>query len=103
MSQSITLYTFQKNTDLHALSAQSTIKNFLNCDKIIHCRRFNIWDIKVDCVDAKQWVSTIVDKTYHLLNTNKEDYYINHIPLAEKNGATHICIRINTELENNYD
>ncbi len=98
------VFSYQKNTDLHALSAGTTIMNFLKCDAIKRCRRYVYWDIDVDCADEKQWIESIVAKTYYLLNTNKEDYYVSSLPSVNKEGAFHILVEVqNTLFEDQSD
>ena len=60
------LLSYQKNTDLHALSAATTMNAFLNCDQIKKCRRFIHWDIDVNCENEEQWVDNLLNKTYYL-------------------------------------
>ena len=103
MEKQIKLYTYQKNTDLHCLSAFATIKEFLKCESISKCRRFIYWDITADCNSETELMDKIVSKSYYLLNTNKEDYYINTIPLTTKDNNFHVNVIVNSKISIKYD
>ena len=40
----------------------------------------------------------LLAKTYYLLNTNKEDYYLESIPTSQKEGQFHVLVQINNTL-----
>ncbi|RAP32318.1 hypothetical protein DID76_00515 [Candidatus Marinamargulisbacteria bacterium SCGC AG-414-C22] len=103
MEKTIQLYTYQKNTDLHCLSAFATMKEFLNCDSLIKCRRFVLWDMVADCDSETKLVDTIITKSYYLLNTNKEDYYIKTIPLTSKENVHHVNVIVKSKIETQYN
>lgn len=97
----ITLFSFQKNTDLHALSAGATMTQFLKCDAIKGCRRFVLWDIDVESNSPKEWIDSVLSKTYYLLNPNKEDYFLSSIPAKRKHNGFHVLIQISNSVFEN--
>ncbi len=65
------LYTFLKNTDLHAISAFDVLSHLMGYSSLISLKRYQKWDLgRAD----KMEVEPILSTTYLLLNLNKEFY-----------------------------
>ncbi len=82
MKQNIKLIVSLKNADLHALTAEKTIKEILNYSKLVSLKRYIIWDIDLEAnseSEAKEKIEKILKSTYYLINPNKEAYTINKI------------------------
>ena len=65
-----------KNADLHAISAESIIKNELNITYLTRLRRFFLWEIAAlnyTETQLKSELITIAKSSYFLVNPNKEE------------------------------
>ena len=65
-----------KNADLHAISAESLLKNELNIEYLKYLRRYTFWDIvanKMSEIELKDKLSKIASDSYFIINPNKEE------------------------------
>ena len=78
----IKLYTYLKNPDLHAISAQEAITTLLNYDYVKGLRRYGCWELTFDDTssNANEQLNTILDSTYYIVNPNKEAYIESILP-----------------------
>ena len=75
--QSVKLFSYAKNIDLHAVSAQEAITSFMRYDRLVRLRRFQLAEFELDATDAQQaegFVDSILSRTMDILNPNKEAY-----------------------------
>ena len=83
MMNTVTLYSYLKNSDLDCLSAFEAIKSVMKYEKLSSLRRFRVIEIVHPSSDkqlAIKEVETIINTTYFLLNQNKEGVFVNHLP-----------------------
>ncbi|RAP36120.1 hypothetical protein DID80_05660 [Candidatus Marinamargulisbacteria bacterium SCGC AAA071-K20] len=78
----IKLYTYLKNTDLHAISALEAIQHYMGYTDVVTLKRHLTWTFDLDCNDKKlsQQIERIVSDTYYIVNPNKQSYYVNFLP-----------------------
>ena len=78
----ITLYTYLKNPDLHAISAQEAITTLLGFNYVKGLRRYGCWELNFEetTENANIQLKTILDNTYYIVNPNKEAYIENRLP-----------------------
>ncbi|MCP4051339.1 MAG: hypothetical protein GY730_11620 [bacterium] len=82
---SIDLFSYLKNTDLNCLSAFDAITMLLKYDKLKKLKKFRLWELKFSgCSknEAVLRVKNIIDKSYYILNPNKESYYLSLLPCS---------------------
>ena len=97
------LFVYQKNTDLHALSAFEAVKRFMNKDRCTSLRRFVHWTMGLaEGVDAVSCVDSIVSGSYYVLNPNKEGFYLNQVPRHEGDGFM-VMVDVRNNLITNCD
>ena len=78
----VKLYTYLKNTDLHAISALEAMQHYMGYKDIRSLKRYVTWTFDLDCEDdeVSQYVKQIVTDTYYIVNPNKQLYYLNCLP-----------------------
>ena len=78
----IKLYTYLKNPDLHAISAQEAISTLLGYTYIKGLRRYGCWELSFDDTsdNANTQLKTILESTYYIVNPNKEAYIESTLP-----------------------
>jgi hypothetical protein len=84
--QTVNLFAYQKNLDLHCISAKEAITQFLGFDRLINLRRFRMWDFDFtsESQDTEGQVESVLAGSYQILNPNKEGYYLDRIPLSKQ-------------------
>ncbi len=81
------LFVYNKNADLHCISAKEAIISKLKCDWVTHLQRYQMWDLKfADEANSQTNIETIIDKSYLLSNPNKHFHNIATPPNADKNN-----------------
>ena len=79
--KSLGLFIYQKNKDLHCLSAFEAIKQFMKKDRCSGLKRYVNWDISYDSqLDPAEFLTQITAHSYYLYNPNKEGIFINELP-----------------------
>lgn len=78
------VYTRLKNADLVAISAEIALKETLGVSILTSLSRYCVWDI--DCDDA---LEPVLERSYYLLNPNKEAYSLGSIPISEPQANRH--------------
>lgn len=79
---SLELFIYQKNKDLHCLSAFEAIKQFMKKDRCLGLKRYVNWYITYDDVrDPVDFLDAITAHSYYLFNPNKEGVYVNQLPV----------------------
>ncbi len=78
------VYVAPKNSDLHAWSALETFHRYLNVPEVVGLRRIGVWELTLP--DGESWdeqklsaLSKSLLSGRHLLNPNKERFWINGI------------------------
>ena len=78
----IHVFVYQKNSDLHCLSAFEAIKQFMEVSELVKLRRYVHWEIDYSGqLESNELIELITSNSYYLLNSNKEGYYLNSIPI----------------------
>ena len=95
------IFVYLKNTDLHALTAETTIKEILNFQKLAGLKRYQLWEIEFDTTDltvAQEQLSKILNTTYYLINPNKEAYVLHNLKKKPLDSAkTLFGVLVNNE------
>ena len=82
-------FVYQKHIDLHAVSALEAINTFMNLTDCKRLSRYVHWTIDVDTTETpSEFFSKITEKSYYLLNPNKEGFYTNLKPIGRKDVST---------------
>jgi len=77
------LFTYHKNIDLHVVSAFEAITQLMGFDGLKRLRRFSVWDLDVEASseeNLREQVETVLQRSYYLLNPNKEGYFLGELP-----------------------
>lgn len=91
--QSIRLFSYTKNIDLHAVSANEAITSFMGYSKLLKLRRFLLttFTLNTDSLkEAEASVETILARTMDILNPNKEAYRFHTLPAASSKSNIEI-------------
>lgn len=82
MLTTLSLYVYTKNLNLHAISALEAIHGLLHQDAVTKLNRYVKWELSfsLEKKEALSHLDTILSKSFYILNPNKEDYYLDHIP-----------------------
>lgn len=87
----ITLYTYLKNTDLHALSAFEAITNYLSFSALKRLKRFTKWELEFSAQENVQAaLKRLLEESFSILNLNKEAYFLGTKPEATAKAQEHI-------------
>ena len=98
------LYTYQKNIDLQAMSASESMKNDLGLKILNKLSRFVAWDLEFDGEDETIQLKNLLEKSFFIVNPNKELYKINAIPTrAIKNDEIGIRVKVEQKISQQFD
>lgn len=78
----VKLFTYLKNTDLHAISATEAIRSYMKFTDLNCLKRYQVWefDIDSDASNLDDLIQQIVSDSYYLVNSNKQSYFLNKLP-----------------------
>ena len=95
MIYSIRVIVYLKNMDLHAMSALQVLQSEMNVDYLTSLRRFICWDLDVQAAseeEAKCAVEAVIQRSYFLLNENKEGYWFDGLPTRNRSGESEYVV-----------
>lgn len=91
--QSVKLFSYTKNIDLHAVSATEAISSFMGYDRLVKLRRFLLTTFRLDgdsLKEAERSVEAVLSCTLDILNPNKEAYRFHGLPAIKPAPNTEI-------------
>jgi hypothetical protein len=94
----VTLYTYLKNTDLHAISAMEAIQSYMGYSDIQSLKRYLTWTFDLDCSESEveSTIEKVVSDTYYIVNPNKQSYYLNSLPKPQLSQDSS-CVALKVE------
>ncbi len=76
----ISLWVFPKTLDLHCVSAQEALVDYMGKSSLIHLRRFKLWTLSFEELTPDEevaYLNTMIQSSFVLLNPNKEGFLMN--------------------------
>jgi len=93
MHHKLTIYTYLKNADLACLSAKEAISHLIQFEALKSLTRYTVWDLEYDTKsEDKVNLEGLFQESYHLVNPNKEGYYLNSLPEHDRNAFTDVYL-----------
>jgi len=91
MHQKLTIYTYLKNADLACLSAKEAISQLIGFEALKRLTRYTVWNLEYDTFTKNEVnLDSLFQKSYHLVNPNKEGYYLDSLPEHDNNAFTDV-------------
>ena len=93
--QSINLFSYTKNIDLHAVSASEAVVSFMHYDRLMRLRRFHLTRFQLETEevsDAEAHVASMISKTLDILNPNNEGYRLHTLVMPKPAKNTEVFL-----------
>ena len=80
----LVVYTYLLNADLACMSAEKTIKEVMGHTDLISLSRYTKWVFEYDSdIENPKAFKDVLEKSYYILNANKEKYTLNQLPKSK--------------------
>lgn len=95
IEQPVRIFSYLKNTDLHAVSARETLISLLGVKNLAVIRRLGLFEVTFDKTgkgtpeETDAMINKILTRSYYLINPNKEGYELHTLsrPAALQQGT----------------
>ncbi len=101
----VNIFAYQKNLDLHCISAKEAISQFLGFDRLLNLRRFRMWEFSFvnGSENPEQQINDVLTGSYQILNPNNEGFHISTIPRKKVDINAVFYVKVTTHIADTTD
>jgi hypothetical protein len=101
----VNIFAYQKNLDLHCISAKEAISQFLGFDRLVNLRRFRMWEFSFMHTheSPELQVNAVLAGSYQILNPNNEGFHVGHIPATQADSNAVFYVKVTTHIADTTD